>query len=157
MRSTTSAASAGGGGGAYVAPAHRREDGTDGAIRKIPKEEWTKLRVSNLAPDTTQQDLTELFQPFGNVRDCKIPRDYRTNEPKGFAYITFHQHSHAELALAKLHRYPLNSMLMSIEWQEPKENLPGGLGAERSYPPRSYTGTHADTAGAHVFSSKGSS
>jgi hypothetical protein len=35
------------------------------------------------------EDLKEIAEQFGEVRDVYIPRNYYTNQPRGFAFIEF--------------------------------------------------------------------
>ncbi|KAI2491929.1 RNA recognition motif containing protein [Fragilaria crotonensis] len=57
-------------------------------------EEFSKYRlfVRNLPFLTTEDDLRELFIPYGNIEECRIPVDDQKRN-KGFAFITF---SHAD-------------------------------------------------------------
>ena len=35
------------------------------------------------------EDLKELFNRYGSVRDVYIPMDYYTREPRGFCYVEY--------------------------------------------------------------------
>lgn len=48
-----------------------------------------RLYVMNLPFEASEQELIEKFSAYGNVEAAFIPRDYRTNMGKGYAYITF--------------------------------------------------------------------
>ena len=44
--------------------------------------------VYNLAPDTEESVLWQLFGPFGAVQSVKVIRDLQTNKCKGFGFVT---------------------------------------------------------------------
>ena len=49
----------------------------------------TKLYVGNLAFNSTEDDLTQLFSEFGTVTDVFIVKDKFSGRSKGFAFVTF--------------------------------------------------------------------
>lgn len=97
--------------GLYVPPPTSRT-----ATGEIPDEQKTALRVSNLSPEASQQQLHELFSQFGHVVKCNISTDRRTGIPRGYAIITFASHSSAAEAKEKLHGFPIDNLLISVEW-----------------------------------------
>ena len=46
----------------------------------------TTLMVYNLPYDTTERDLTTLFDKYGKIGDVYIPMDFKT---KGFAFVRY--------------------------------------------------------------------
>ena len=48
----------------------------------------TKLYVGNLAFNSTEDDLTQLFSEFGTVTDVFIVKDKFSGRSKGFAFVT---------------------------------------------------------------------
>jgi RNA recognition motif-containing protein len=46
-----------------------------------------KIRVHNLPKGTTEQELTELFIPFGNIEFALIPFDAITLQPKRYGMV----------------------------------------------------------------------
>ncbi|TFY56626.1 hypothetical protein EVG20_g8855 [Dentipellis fragilis] len=50
-----------------------------------------RLFVRNLAFSCTEDELRDLFQPFGQISQIHIPLDVATKQPKGLAYVTFAQ------------------------------------------------------------------
>jgi RNA recognition motif-containing protein len=45
------------------------------------------LKVDNLTYRTTPEALRKVFDKFGDIGDIYIPRDYRTKESRGFAFV----------------------------------------------------------------------
>lgn len=53
-----------------------------------PKEEMTKMYIGNISFETTADELTEYFSTWGRVKDCYLPTDRETGQPRGFAFLT---------------------------------------------------------------------
>jgi translation initiation factor 3 subunit G len=47
------------------------------------------IRVTNLSEDTREQDLQELFRPFGSISRIYVAFDRETGLSRGFAFINF--------------------------------------------------------------------
>uniref|UniRef100_A0ACD5YNK3 Uncharacterized protein n=1 Tax=Avena sativa TaxID=4498 RepID=A0ACD5YNK3_AVESA len=56
-----------------------------GHARDLP----TSLLVRNLRRDCRPDDLRRPFGKFGRVKDIYLPRDYYTQEPRGFGFIQY--------------------------------------------------------------------
>ena len=116
-------------------------------------EELVQLRVSNLNPDTDEDDLRALFQPFGRLdQRIHIARYKETGESRGFAFLKYAWHKEAAEAKASLNGYRLNNMVIQVEFSENRDSgrsaLSGsGIGRHLS----GYGGKLADTKGAHLL------
>lgn len=53
------------------------------------------VKVRKLTNDATERELTEIMRQYGDVTRVKIPIDEKTNQNKGFAFVTF---KHSESA-----------------------------------------------------------
>jgi hypothetical protein len=78
----------------YVPPSLRR--GGAGASAGGPRsgkdifdQEQNAIRVSNLTKAVCENDIYDLFEPFGKIIRVSLPRNPETNEPKGFAFVTY--------------------------------------------------------------------
>ena len=60
------------------------------------------MRVSNLSEDTREQDLQELFRPFGPVTRIYVAFNRETGESRGFAFVNFVSKDDAQRAIDKL-------------------------------------------------------
>jgi len=47
------------------------------------------LKVDGLSHRTTIDDLEGLFDKYGRIGDCYIPKDYRTKESRGFGFVRY--------------------------------------------------------------------
>jgi ATP-dependent DNA helicase RecG len=51
--------------------------------------DYAKIYISNLPLVITESELETIFQKFGNISDIIIPRNFKTGESKGFAFVEF--------------------------------------------------------------------
>jgi RNA recognition motif-containing protein len=61
-----------------------------------------KLFVGNLAWETTQEELQELFTQYGEVEEAIIITDKFSGRSKGFGFVTFTDDAAADEAVAQL-------------------------------------------------------
>ncbi|KAM0754854.1 RNA-binding domain-containing protein [Meredithblackwellia eburnea MCA 4105] len=77
-------------------------------------EESPRLFVRNLAFATNEQDLRELFAPFGELDNIHIPIDQQKKLPKGLAYVSFSSSASALAALNALDQRSFQGRLLHI-------------------------------------------
>jgi RNA recognition motif-containing protein len=46
-----------------------------------------KILIRNLARSVSQNELEELFKPFGAIASCTVVLDKETGKSKGFAFV----------------------------------------------------------------------
>ena len=140
-------------GGLYRAPSQR--PGADGAPRVITEADLTQVKVSNLSPETTEDDLRGLFQPFGNLDPkFRIARD-TYGESRCYAYLKYHTHREAQAALTNLNGWRLNYMVIKVEFVAPRDPSRMGGGGQAGHRNLSgYGKALADTSGAAILSTK---
>eukprot|EP01035_Chromulina_nebulosa_P023517 gene23517-30487_t len=84
--------------------------------------EMFTLKVDNISFRTTTDSLREKFSHYGDVGDVYIPRNYSTNEPRGFAFVRFVDKRDAEDAQRALDGADIDGREIRI--QEAKERRP---------------------------------
>ncbi|MCD8524894.1 MAG: RNA-binding protein [Gammaproteobacteria bacterium] len=60
----------------------------------------SKIYVGNLPYSATEQELTEQFGKFGQIKQVNLIIDKETGRSKGFAFITFETAESAQSSLA---------------------------------------------------------
>ena len=55
-------------------------------------EDTAAIRVSNLSENVQDNDLQELFRPFGHIARIFLAKDKMTGQCKGFAFINYYRH-----------------------------------------------------------------
>jgi len=61
-----------------------------------------KILVRNLNRSTTEDQLHELFQPFGTVSTCILVMDERTGQSKGFGFVEMPVKEEGKRAIGRL-------------------------------------------------------
>ncbi|KAK4321424.1 hypothetical protein Pmani_007763 [Petrolisthes manimaculis] len=107
--------------GKYVPPSMR-----DGGSKKGEsmmsargRDETATVRVTNLSENTREQDLQDLFRPFGDISRIFLAKDKNTGQSKGFAFINFKRREDANKAIQTLNGYGYDHLILSVEWAKP--------------------------------------
>jgi len=74
----------------------------------------SRLFLRNLAFSCTENEIMELFQPFGEVAQVHIPIDRLSKQAKGVAYVTFKQPTSALSAYEALDKTSFQGRLLHI-------------------------------------------
>lgn len=109
------------GSGKYVPPSLRGRAGGDfgGESQRDDDRDQATLRVTNISPDTREDDLKELFRAFGPVARVYLAKDRETFQSRGFAFVSFVYREDAERALQKLQGYGYDHLILKLEWAKP--------------------------------------
>ena len=78
-----------------------------------------KLFVGNLAFDTTEDALRELFSPLGELQQVKIMTDRDTGKPRGFAFVEMSQDDDAAKAIAALNGKEFGGRALTVNEARP--------------------------------------
>ena len=77
------------------------------------------LFVGNLAPDTTESDVQELFARYGIVRGIKLATDIFSGKCRGFALVEMEGHE-ARAAMAALNGFVFKGKGLRVNEEKPK-------------------------------------
>ena len=84
-----------------------------------------KLYVGNLAFETTENDLQDLFEQHGQVGEVSLMMDRMTGKSRGFAFVTMNDKAQAEAAMAALNGTELAGRALNINEARPREERGG--------------------------------
>ena len=87
----------------------------------------TKVRVENLHPDIAEQDLTDLFTPFGKVVNVRIEKV--NGRSSGLAHVEFKSLPDAQKAVAHLHGFDLAGKQLRVVLTSNPPPAPAPIGA----------------------------
>merc|ERR1712226_1193978 len=73
--------------------------------------------VYNLAPETEENILWQLFGPFGAVQNVKVIRDLQTNKCKGFVFVTMTNYEEALVSIQSLNGYTLGNRVLQVSFK----------------------------------------
>ncbi len=80
--------------------------------------------VRNLAPETREEEVRELFSECGTVRGIKLSMDVFSGKCRGFATIDMEGHE-ARAAIARLNGRMLNGKAIAVAEERPKGKRKG--------------------------------
>jgi RNA recognition motif-containing protein len=92
------------------------------------------IYVGNLSFTTTEADLKEAFQAFGEVQTCNIIKDKFSGESRGFGFVEMPNRDEAEKAMSMLNGKDLKGRSLKINEAKPRTDRPrsgGGFGGGR--------------------------
>ncbi|MBU0982812.1 MAG: RNA-binding protein [candidate division Zixibacteria bacterium] len=94
------------------------------------------IYIGNMSFDTTEDQLRQSFEGFGEVSTVKIITDRDSGQPRGFAFVEMSQKSEAIAAISGLNGQELNGRELSVNEAKPRTdsgNRGGGGGYRKSY------------------------
>ena len=86
----------------------------------------TKLYVGNLAFETMDHDLQDLFSQAGTVTDCTVMLDRMTSRSRGFGFVTMSTPAEAQEAIRKFSGFALHGRPLTVNEARPPESRSGG-------------------------------
>jgi RNA recognition motif-containing protein len=77
--------------------------------------------VGNLAFTTTEQDLRQLFEPYGPVETVRIMTDRDTGRARGFGFVEMPDNRAAQTAMDALNGTSLAGRALTVNDARPRE------------------------------------
>jgi cold-inducible RNA-binding protein len=90
-----------------------------------------KLYVGNLAFETTENDLQDLFEQHGKVTDVALMMDRMTGKSRGFAFITMADNAEAQAAMAATNGKELHGRPLTVNEARAREERPRQFSGNR--------------------------
>jgi RNA recognition motif-containing protein len=97
------------------------------------------IYVGNLSWNLKDQDLSNLFTPFGEVASAKIVNDKFTQRSKGFGFVEMPNDEEAQAAIAQLNGSEVDGRNLVVNESRPKEGG-SGEGGGGGFKKRSFGG-----------------
>lgn len=85
------------------------------------------LLVRNISNDIQTADLQAAFGRIGEVRDVYIPRDYHSQQPKGFAFIELATPEQAREALDEMDRFVMKGRELEVVYAQERRKTPNEM------------------------------
>ena len=89
------------------------------------------IYVGNLSWGLKDQDLADLFAPYGEVASAKIVMDKFTQRSKGFGFVDMPNDEQAQAAIAQLNGSEVDGRNLVVNESRPKEGGEGGGGFKK--------------------------
>ncbi|UCG46687.1 MAG: RNA-binding protein [Phycisphaerales bacterium] len=89
------------------------------------------IYVGNLSPDTTDDDLRQAFESFGQVDTANVIKDKYSGESRGFGFVEMPSKEEAQAAIDDLNGKELNGRSVTVNEARPRPSRGGGGGGGR--------------------------
>jgi cold-inducible RNA-binding protein len=83
-----------------------------------------KLYVGNLAFETTENDLQDLFEKHGAVSEVKLITDRMTGKSRGFGFVTMNDNAAATAAITALNGKEMGGRALTVNEAKEREERP---------------------------------
>ena len=77
--------------------------------------------VGNLAFTTTEDELAQLFHPYGELASIRIMTDRDTGRSRGFGFVEMPDATEAQAAIDGLNGTPLGGRQLTVNEARPRE------------------------------------
>ncbi len=104
------------------------------AHTQIAQPEAIRLKnifVGNLDFNTSEDDLRQLFQAYGQVDRVSIMTDRDTGRSRGFGFVEMSSSEEGEKAIASVNGTQLGGRTLNVNEARPKAERSGGGGQDR--------------------------
>lgn len=91
------------------------------------------IYVGNLSWSMTDDDLNNLFSPYGTVSSAKILREKNTGRSKGFGFVEMSDDEAARTAISTLNESEVQGRKIIVNESQPRPEGSGGGGYKKSY------------------------
>lgn len=80
--------------------------------------------MRNVSPNITTQDLQGAFGRIGVIRDVYIPRDFHSQQPRGFAFIEYATPEMAREAKHEMDRFVIKGHEIEVVFAQERRKTP---------------------------------
>lgn len=87
-----------------------------------------KIYVGNLRFETNDDQLKQLFQPFGQVSSSRVISDKYTGRSRGFGFVEMDNIEEADKAIASLNGKDVEGRSLNVNEAKPRDEQPRGEG-----------------------------
>lgn len=84
------------------------------------------IYIGNMSFDTTEAQLRQAFEGFGEVSTVNIITDKYSGEPRGFAFVEMPTKNEAIAAISGLNGQDLNGRALNVNEAKPRTEGGGG-------------------------------
>jgi RNA recognition motif-containing protein len=86
------------------------------------------IYVGNLPFSTTDDELNDLFAPYGAVKAARVIKDRITERSRGFGFVEMENDEEADKAIAEVNGKDLDGRPLKVSEARPREDRRGGGG-----------------------------
>lgn len=90
-----------------------------------------KIYIGNMSFDTTEEQLRQAFESFGEVSSCNVIMDNFSGKPRGFAFVEMTNGDEAKTAIGSLDGKELDGRALKVSEARPRTE--NNSGPRKSY------------------------
>jgi len=87
-----------------------------------------RIYVGNLAYETSEQELREAFEAYGEVQEVSVVRDRDTGRSRGFAFVEMPTSSEATSAISGMNGKDVGGRTLTVNEARARQERSGGGG-----------------------------
>ena len=94
------------------------------------------IYIGNMSFDTTEDQLRQAFEGYGEVSTVKVIADNDSGKPRGFAFVEMSAKDEATAAISGLNGKELNGRTLNVNEAKPRDDSArtnGGNDYRKSY------------------------
>ncbi len=80
-----------------------------------------RIYVGNFGYDTSEQELREAFEAYGQVQEVSMIQDRNTGRPKGFAFVEMPTSEEAQAAIGALNGKEFGGRAVTVNEARPRQ------------------------------------
>ncbi len=85
-----------------------------------------KIYIGNMSFDTTEENLRQAFEGFGEVTSCNVIMDNFSGKPRGFAFVEMTNGDQANAAISGLDGKEIDGRSLKVSEARPKTDNNSG-------------------------------
>jgi cold-inducible RNA-binding protein len=97
----------------------------------LQSQKTMKLYVGNLSFDTTENDLQDLFEKHGAVKEVALINDRVTGRSRGFAFVTMSDATAGTAAINALNGKEIQGRALTVNEARAREERPRQFASSR--------------------------
>ncbi len=90
-----------------------------------------RIYVGNLSYETSENELREMFAPFGEIASLRIVTDRVSGRSKGFGFVEMASDEEAQAAMTGLNGKEIRGRAIVVNEARPRPEATGGGGGRR--------------------------
>ncbi len=90
-----------------------------------------KIYIGNMSYSTTEDQLRQAFETYGDVSDVNVVMDRDSGRPKGFAFVEMPNQEEGKAAIAALNGKEFDGRTLNVDEARPRQEKTGGGGGGR--------------------------
>ena len=87
-----------------------------------------KIYIGNMSYETTEDNIRQAFEGFGEVTSVNVITDRETGRPKGFGFVEMSSDTEGQAAIDGLNSTDMNGRTVNVNVARPRVERGGGGG-----------------------------